>query len=1517
MNKSRLIGLAICFAGAIGMSAATYDNLFIVGNACEAGWSPEKAMQMEKTADGVFTWSGALSAVANDQERFKFLVQRGWDPCITCRLDVNSHQMVNPGEECDLFVRENGNQGFDNAFQVPETGEYSIVVDLNSMKMTCTVAGSGALQENWEYVKPNLGAQGEGHVFPGVSVPFGMVKLGPDCDDFYANQGWKENGKIHGFSHTHVSGTGGGPKYGNILVQPITGGVNLGDYGSDRSGETFELNRYSVNLTRYNVAVRLTASEKVGMHEYTFPASEEAKLLFDAGSHLKSSFGGESQELVASGAKVLSDTEIEGYSTVKGGWNMGAPYTVYFYAKADTPSKGAKVWKGNSETEGSEVSSTGSEKCGAWFEYTTTEGQKVNLKVGISFISTEQARRNLEEKADLAFDAMRDAGVDKWGEILNVVEVEGSENYKTIFYTSLHHAYLQPTDRTGENPLWNSSEPYFDDWYAIWDTFRATHPLFALVTPNRQADMVRSLIDIWDHEGYMPDGRSGNCNGRVQGGSNADVIIADAYAKGLTGINYENALRAMVKNAETEPQDARKEGRGGSLLYNQLGYVPYEVERSGTRTYENSYCDYGIATVAKGLGREDMYVKYLQRSTNWQNLWNNDIESLGFNGFLWPKTAAGEWVSTDSYNVMWRQDWEGVCYESFPWEMSFYAPHDVATLIELCGGKDRFIERLDTYFTHDKVFDQNYSIGLFQVSNEPGFLVPTLYNYVNRPDKTAEITRKVLKTRYSVMPWGLPGNDDSGSMSAWFAFQAMGLYPNAGQDVYLITSPVFTKTGITLENGKRFEILAPGVSDQNIYVQSAKLNGDELNRCWLRHDEIVAGGTLELVMGGQPSQWCKDGEVPPSAPSVKAASSEIESPSVRIHSYSSCTNNNEGPYNLFAPALDFIKWCDNQTEQPWVVLELNDIYDLDRFVIRDAKTVESFNGNMPEFWIYTSTKGTADEDWTEVVHQTGVADKNIKVVDPDTPVRARYVKLVCTRGHNNNGDAENAIRIYGLDLHGVVAEEIEKNGNISAGSNVIASSNANPFFNNPRHIIDGAASEEFQWEVKPGISEPYYIAFDLGETTTVTALKVSDSGNISRYDVYVSSEMPDSYGNSVWSQAYSGVINGEVEIDPVVCRYVKIEVPADAISGDNAKISEFELYGSDYEAWPEIESPKVRVHSYSSKVNMDEGPFYLLADPDQNKKWCETQNETGWVVFELAHEYELNRFVFRDAKTHEGNENVPEYKIYVSTEGTDDGQWTKVVHQTGVGGVKVKDVSIAPVRARYVKFEPTRGAEEHAALRLYGFDMFGRIAQRADRGELISVGCELIAHSDFAPLFNNPLHIFDGDTDSNTEYKWEVKVDGPDLNFAVIDLEDEYYVNRFKVHDSGKIGSYTVYISNERPQANGDGSWKKVVDGDLNAIAHEFAIPPEKARYVRLEASKSDLVGGCTCEPIYEFEVYGGKKQSSAAVAEEAYKEVVSRSFFDFYGRTLVRPVDGMPCIERIDYSDGTSATRKLMGTRI
>lgn len=718
-------------------------------------------------------------------------------------------------------------------------------------------------KEHWEYVRPEIGAEGEGNVFPGVCVPFGMVKLGADCGDLGSNQGWNPYGQIMGFSHTHVSGTGGGPKYGNILVQPVVGEVDLADYGSGRSDELFGLNCYKVRLDRYGVDVRLTASAKVGVHEYTFPASTGSKILFDAGSHLRINHQ-ESQRLVASGVRVLSDTEIEGFSTVEGGWNMGTPYTVYFYARTDTPARDIKVWEEDCTAQSGQLCVESTGKTGDILEYATREGQKINIKVGISFLNADQARRNLEEMAMYGFEEIRLAGIDKWSEILNSIDVDGSESDKILFYTSLHHACLNPTDRTGENPLWTSSEPYYDDYYAVWDTFRATHPLITLIAPRRQTDMVRSAIDIWAHDGYLPDGRSGNCNGRVQGGSNADVMIADAFVKGLEGIDYEKALWAMIKDAETEPEDARKEGRGGTLLYNLLGYVPYETERSGTRTFENSYCDHAIATVAAGIGYNAIADIYSRRSGNWRNLWNDSIESLGFRGFLWPRYAGGSWVDENEYNVMWRQDWEGICYESMSWEMSFYVPHDVSALVEQCGGAARFVDRLDTYFSYDKATDQRYSIGLFQVSNEPGFLVPILYNYVNRPDRTAEITRKVLATRYSIHRDGLPGNDDSGSMSAWYAFQAMGFYPNAGQDIYLITSPVFSRSAINLDNGKIFEIIAANVSPENIYVQSVRLNGKPLDRCWLRHSEIASGGILEMDMGPSPSQWAFYGELPPS-----------------------------------------------------------------------------------------------------------------------------------------------------------------------------------------------------------------------------------------------------------------------------------------------------------------------------------------------------------------------------------------------------------------------------------------------------------------------------------------------------------------------------------------------------------------------------------------------------------------------------------------------------------------------------
>ncbi len=1454
-----LIGLLIVFHATV--SAEIYQNLYVVGNACEAGWNPSGALAMTRVSDNVFTWEGQLNDNSIDQARFKFLISDQWDPCFTCRVNVQGHLMVSSGVEYDLYKRPNGNDGFDNAFQVGKTAKYKIDIDLNTLKMTCTKI-EDISKQRWEYVMPELGAEGYGNVFPGVCVPFGMVKLGADCGDKNENSGWNGGGNIHGFSHVHVSGTGGGPKYGNILFQPVTGDLNLSDYSSKRSNEKFALGQYAVKLDKYNVNVRLTASAKVGFHEYTYPQSTTAKIIIDAGSCLKVNFS-ESQELVASGVKVISNTEVEGYSTIKGGWNFGAPYTVYFYAKTDTPAEEISVWKGTSILSGTEIYETGTTKTGACLKFNTSSDQKIKVKVGISFISTEQAKQNFAELSSWDFDEVRMAGVNKWEEVLDLVDVEGAESYKTIFYSALHHAYLQPVDRTGENPLWKSNEPYYDDYYAIWDTFRATHPLFALLTPTRQADMVRSLIDIYEHEGYMPDARSGNYNGQVQGGSNCDILVADAMVKNLPGINFEKGLAAMMKNAEVEPENARKEGRGGALEYNTKGYVSTAHERSGTRTFEYANCDYAIATVAKGLEKVDIYEKYLQRSDNWKNLWNENIQSLGFNGFLWPRNIDGEWVSQNGYDVFRGEDWTGVVYESYPWEMSFYVPHDVNGLINRCGGKETFLNRLDTYFTYPDKFDQSNHIGLFQVSNEPGFLVPTLYNYVNRPDKTAAIARKVVGTKYNASKAGLPGNDDSGSMSAWFIFHAMGFYPNAGQDVYLISSPVFTKATINLENGNKFEILAPETNSTNIYVQSAKLNGESLDRCWLKHEEIVRGGTLEFVMGSTPSNWAHNGELPPSSPvKEEKISPEIESPKIRVHSYSSQVSAGEGVYNLLAPSTEVLKWCDNVTVNPWVIFELTDEYEVDRFLIRDAKTVEDYNGNMPEYWIYVSTTGTANGDWQEAVHQTGVENENTKVVNLDAPVKARYIKFVATKGVNNDNNPENAIRIYGFDVHGNLSQKTDRGALVSVGSRFLSSTSTTPFYNNARHIFDGInTASEYKWELKKDAVESHYVIVDLASLYNVSKLKTYDSGNINGYKVYVSTQMPDLNGNSSWVNVPVDNINKtnhEQTITPVVGRYMKVEISSSNIEGEYASIYEFEVYATELVQYPEIESPKVRIHSYSSKVNMDEGPFYLLADPDKYLKWCENQNEIGWVVFELADIYNVNRFVFRDAKTREGNANVPEYWVYASTTGTSDGDWTEIVYQTNVQSASIKDITIAPVPAKYIKFRAKRGAEEHAALRLYGFDMFGILAEKTDRGDLVSVGGSFFQSSAFSPYFNNPRNIFDGDTKSSTEYKWEVKKDGPDLNYAIVDLEKEFKIKEFKVYDSNQITGYNVYIATEKPGIDGVGNWTKVVNQELNSTNKTFSLAASvSGRYVKVEIPKSNLLAQ-VC-PIYEFEVYKEK----------------------------------------------------------
>lgn len=742
--------------------------------------------------------------------------------------------------------------------------------------IACCFCSLWAVAKNYtQYVDPRIGSEGLGRTFPGPSMPYGMVKPGPDGVSM-PNAGWAPMPElIKGFSQTHVSGTGGGQKYGNILIQPfLEEGKGLtpmsGVLGNDgtrnqvsllmpnrsiasmsvcpqkRIREEISLGYYSCTYEN-GIQTEVTASERCALYRFSFHQvggkindtlyinKVKPALLIDVASFLGMDtipYKRETQQYVNSHIERLNAQVLRGWSTVRGGWNNGGPYTVCFYLQSDVPFDGVTIQD-------------------SLYAIAHLSDIHANVKVGISFVSMEKAQQNVcPETFDGQLSNLRKA----WNEKLSKIEITGTDKQKRMFYTGIYHTMLMPVDKSGENPHF-SATPYYDDYYAIWDTYRTSMPLLTLIDEDRQRDMVNSLLNIYGHDGYMPDARSGNWNGRTQGGSNAEIVIADAFAKGMKGINYELALQAMIKDAEVPPMDvdsdslldsalreslaAEKHGRGGLKEYNSLGYIPYSIDRAGNRTVEYSYDDWCIAQVAKGLHHPDLYEKYLKRSGNWRNLWRSDYEWQGMRGFIMPRDANGRWLDSVPWGkskvyhplIPYRPDtkvapwylpwWSTFFYEALSAEYSLSIPHDVPGLIEACGGKEAFIKRLDTFFANKH----------YNVANEPSFLTPYLYHWVGRPDLSVERINQIVHDNYDDTPNGLPGNDDSGAMSSWLVFNMMGIYPVAGQNLYLVGSPMIPAYTIHLPNGKKLKVVA---------------KGEEWKMASLNHQQLLDGGTLML-----------------------------------------------------------------------------------------------------------------------------------------------------------------------------------------------------------------------------------------------------------------------------------------------------------------------------------------------------------------------------------------------------------------------------------------------------------------------------------------------------------------------------------------------------------------------------------------------------------------------------------------------------------------------------------------------
>lgn len=699
--------------------------------------------------------------------------------------------------------------------------------------------------QNFQYVDPRIGSEGLGRVFPGPSMPFGMVKPGPDCT-VKPNAGWAPMPEIvTGFSQTHVSGTGGGQKYGNVLVQPFIGNDEASDFEQKRLSEDISLGYYTTTFEN-GIKTEITTAERCAFYRIRYPLSNKKPSLFIDASHYlgKSNIPDlrEAQQFVGAEVEVINDHEVRGFTRIRGGWNNGSAYTVYFCLQTDKPFQS--------------IVKEDNQKAVLHFGDTL-----VNVKIGISFISSLQAKRNIPETT---FDTQLSLLRQSWEKILSRIHIEGTEEQKRMFYTGIYHTCLMPVNRTGENPSWTET-PYYDDYYAIWDTYRTSTPLITLLDEQREVDIVNSLLNIYKREGYMPDARSGNCNGRTQGGSNAEVVIADAFVKGLQGIDYELALEAMLKDADVDPgADHEKHGRGGLTEYNTLGYIPYGIDRAGNRTVEYAYDDYCIALVAKGLGREDLYQRFIKQSDNWRNLWRSDYEWDGVKGYIMPKDKNGVWLDS----VPWGHSkvfhphipytpitkvapwylpwWSTFFYEALSAEYSLSIPHDVPGLIEACGGEEAFMRRLNLFFKRKR----------YNVANEPSFLTPCLYHWLGRPDLTSERVRQIITDNYNDSPTGLPGNDDSGAMSSWLVFHMMGLYPNAGQDYYLLHAPLLKAYTMQLCNGN---IIHATVKGKGTHYEKVTFNGKELKDARISHQQLMTGGELVFYRKASPPAPPREG----------------------------------------------------------------------------------------------------------------------------------------------------------------------------------------------------------------------------------------------------------------------------------------------------------------------------------------------------------------------------------------------------------------------------------------------------------------------------------------------------------------------------------------------------------------------------------------------------------------------------------------------------------------------------------
>jgi predicted alpha-1,2-mannosidase len=680
----------------------------------------------------------------------------------------------------------------------------------------------------------------------GPQLPFGSVNPGPQTPEG-GNDGYTHNQPIRGFGQLHVSGTGWG-KYGQFLVSPQIG-LNVDETGHDspKSNETAKAYYYAVTLNRYKIKTELAPTLHAVMYRFTFPQSNDAHIAIDVTHSLTRDIATHIGGNVSAGDVMvdsITKDKITGYGRYSGGFGDGR-YNVYFCARISKPSTRFGTWKDKNIGSSGHTSITrDNERIGAFFNLQTTENEPVYLKIAVSLKSVQQAETWLtREIPDWNFEAVQENAKAAWNRELGKIIVESDSKYdKMLFYSALYRSMMMPRDRTNDIEGWPDQAPLWDDHYAVWDTWRTVFPLMTIINPAMVRDNVNAFIERYKKNHVVKDAFvAGIDMFKEQGGNNIDNVIAEAYVKGIQGIDWNKAYAVLKFDADSQRlglQNPHQPLDKNMAAYKTKGWIPGGI-MSCSISLEYSYNDFCTAEVAKGLGKDADYQKYFNRSQKWSELWNPNLESKGYKGFIGPKKLDNTWIDIDP--TFYWGSWNNYFYESSSWTYSLFVPHALPKLVELCGGPQKFADRLNFGFTNN----------LIDYWNEPAFLAAQAFHYANRPDLASYWTKKMMTEKYSEK--GYPGNEDSGAMGSWYVFAALGIFPNAGQPIYYINGPSFKNISIWLGNEKKLTIEAHNLSKDNIYVQSCTLNGKKLNSTIITHSQLMEGGLLEFNMGPKPT----------------------------------------------------------------------------------------------------------------------------------------------------------------------------------------------------------------------------------------------------------------------------------------------------------------------------------------------------------------------------------------------------------------------------------------------------------------------------------------------------------------------------------------------------------------------------------------------------------------------------------------------------------------------------------------